>query len=219
MKKALSAVIALLLAASLFACGTATAPTASPVPTASVPATTSGAASPSAGTVAPGWYDPSVDYGKNPNYKVGYIMANTGVLYDMFSKSFKAWADRMNVTYNDFACNSDNDLFVNTIQTYRDQGYNGLLLDPDATIWPRVAELANELRIPWMGCMSAPYDQDGKTLLHPNVGFDNTEAAAPWPNSTWITQKDLARRQALRNRGYIYRLFRRPAAGRTGKRL
>ncbi|SHH86449.1 ABC-type sugar transport system, substrate-binding protein, contains N-terminal xre family HTH domain [Sporobacter termitidis DSM 10068] len=177
MKKVMAIVIVLVLAVSLFACNKAPETTTSPSASVS-PSSTPGSTTPgtSAGTSGVGFYDPNVDYSKNPNYKVGYIMSSTGVLYDQFSKSFKAWADRMNVTYNDFACNADNDLFVNTIQTYVDQGYNGLLLDPDSTVWPRVAELSNELNIPWMGCMSSAYDQDGKTLLHPSAGFDNYQA-------------------------------------------
>lgn len=182
MKKVIAIVVALLLVFSLVACNNTTTPTTSPSAAASTAPSASSAASAAPSTSGSttktevGYYDPTVDYTKNKNYKVGYIMANTGVLYDMFSKSFKAWAQRMNVTYNDFACNADNDLFINTLQTYTDQGYNGLLLDPDSTVWPRVAELANELKIPWMGCMSAPFGQDGKTLMHPNVGFDNTQA-------------------------------------------
>jgi ABC-type sugar transport system substrate-binding protein len=181
MKKVTAILVVLVLAVSLFACGNpapATSPSAAPSAASGAPASGSpgAGASPGGGKVEVGFYDSSVDYSKNPNYKVGYIMANTGVLYDMFSKSFKAWADRMNVTYNDFACNADNDLFVNTVQTYADQGYNGLLLDPDATVWPRVAELADSLNIAWMGCMAAPLGQDGTTLLHPNVGFDNYQA-------------------------------------------
>jgi ABC-type sugar transport system substrate-binding protein len=196
MKKVLAIVISLLLIVSLFACTktstTAPSPSAAPstTPSAAAPSTAapsaapsaaesaspSAASSPSAAKAEIGFYDPNFNYKAGKNYKVGYIMANTGVLYDMFSKSFQAWADRINVTYNDFACNADNDLFINTCQTYSDQGYNGLLLDPDATIYPRVSELMTELKMPWMGCMAAPYDQDGTTLLHPNVGFDNVQA-------------------------------------------
>jgi ABC-type sugar transport system substrate-binding protein len=188
MKKVLAIVIVLVLAVGLFACSSqpaasspstaaSAAPSVAPSTAPSVaPSSAEPSAAPSAEKVAPGWYDPGFDYASGKNYKVGYIMANTGVLYDMFSQSFKAWADRINITYNDFACNADNDLFVNTCQTYSDQGYDGLLLDPDATIYPRCSELMTELNMPWMGCMAAAYDQDGKTLLHPNVGFNNVDA-------------------------------------------
>ena len=184
MKKVLAIVLVLLLTAALFACSNTTTPSESPsaAPSSAAPSAGSSAAPGSDGGASPnapssklGYYDPSADYSNNENYRVGYIMSSTSVLYDEFSKAFRAWAERANCTYNDFNCNSDNDLFVTTIQTYADQGYNGLLLDPDSTIYPRVTELCAELNIPWMGCMSPALNEEGQ-MMHPYVGFDNYQA-------------------------------------------
>ncbi|SHI09932.1 ABC-type sugar transport system, substrate-binding protein, contains N-terminal xre family HTH domain [Sporobacter termitidis DSM 10068] len=191
MKKVMAIVLALMLAASLFACGSPGASTTSPSasasasPSGSAPATTPSATPGASGSTEVGYYDPSYDYSKNKNYKVAYVMASTSVLYDQFSKAFKAWSDRANVTYNDFSCNSDNDLFITTIQTYADQGYDGLLIDPDSTIYPRAVELCNELKIPWMGCMSPALDDNGK-MAHPYIGFDNYQAGVAM--STYNTE-------------------------------
>ena len=89
----------------------------------------------------------------------------------MFATAFQALADRMNVEFNAFSA-TDADQFLTTIQTYADQGYAGLLLDPDSTVFPAVYDLMNELKLPWMGCMNTAYAEDG-TRLHPSVGFDN----------------------------------------------
>ena len=77
--------------------------------------------SPSGGKQEVGFFDPTVDYSKAKNYKVAYLYSGTSALYDMFSKAFAKWAQRMNCTYNDYST-TDADQFVNTIQTYRDQG-------------------------------------------------------------------------------------------------
>ena len=128
-------------------------------------------ASPSTGKVEVGFFDPSIDYSKQKNYKVAYLYSGTSALYDMFSKAFAKWAQRTNCTYNDFST-TDADQFVNTIQTYKDQGYAGLMIDPDSTIYSRCADLLTELKMPWMGCMAPALDANNK-LIHPNVGFDN----------------------------------------------
>jgi ABC-type sugar transport system substrate-binding protein len=184
MKKVLAIVLVLVLAVGLFACSstpaatspsaaaTSAAPASSAAPDSAAPASSDAAASPSAaGKAEIGFFDSSVDYTKATNYKIAYMYAGTSVLYDMFSKAFKAWAERMNCTYNDYST-TDADQFVNTIQTYSDQGYAGLLIDPDSTIYSRCSDLLTELKLPWMGCMSPATDADGK-LIHPAVGFDN----------------------------------------------
>jgi ABC-type sugar transport system substrate-binding protein len=173
MKKVMAILIATLMVFSLFACSSTPAST-SPSASASASTAPSGdtSASPSAaGNVEVGFFDSSVDYTKNTKYKVAYMYSGTSVLYDMFSKAFEGWAKRMNVDYNSFSA-TDADQFLTTIQTYADQGYNGLLLDPDSTTYPAVVSLMKDVKLPWMGCMSGAYDDSGK-LVHPAVGFDN----------------------------------------------
>jgi ABC-type sugar transport system substrate-binding protein len=119
-----------------------------------------------------GYFDPDYDYLANPKYEVVYMMNITSVNGDMFSKAFKAWADKANCGYIDFCSNSDNDLFLVTIDTYVNQGMDGFLMDPDVTIYPRIDEVANEYGLNWMPCTGEPRGDDG-LLCHPTVGFDN----------------------------------------------
>jgi ABC-type sugar transport system substrate-binding protein len=171
MKKIMAVVLALLMVFSLFACGkTGTTPS----PSASESAAPSGGTSTApAGSAEIGYYDPNFDYSKN-NFKVVYMMSNTGVLYDMFDKAFQEWAKKTNVSYSSFSANGDNDLFLTTIETYAAQGVNGFLFDADNTIYPRVAEVTDDLGIPWMSAMAEPLDADGNRT-HPVVGFDNLD--------------------------------------------
>ena len=184
MRRTIAIALVLLMAVSLFACSKTTteSPSPSTAPSSAAPSTAPSAAAgtdagSNAGAAKLGYYDPAMDYSKNQNYRVAYVMSATSVLYDQFSKAFKAWSERANCTYNDFSCNNDNDLFITTIQTYADQGYNGLLLDPDSTIYPRVTEICDELKMPYMGCMSPALNDDG-AMVHPYIGFDNYQAGA-----------------------------------------
>jgi ABC-type sugar transport system substrate-binding protein len=202
MKRVLAIFIAMIMVFTLFACeggGTTTSP--SPKPSASpstkptAPATSGAPASESPkGAVDIGFFDPSIDYTKTERYKIAYMYSGTSFLYDMFAKAFEAWALRMNVEFNSFSA-TDADQFLTTIQTYADQGYDGLLVDPDSTTYPAVVEALNDNNMPWMGCMSPALDDNGK-LAHPSVGFDNYSfgydmfkwcidyAKANWPDAT-----------------------------------
>lgn len=175
MKKAIAILTALFMALTLFACsaGTSDSSGVSYVVTDTTPPASGAAAS--SEMTKNGYYDPAVDYTKNNNYKVGYLILNSGILYDMFSKAFQAWADRMNVTYDVFCADKDKEYYMSTCQSYCELGYDGLLLDPDSTMYPRLSEMLAEYNIPWMGCMAPAYADDG-TLLHPYVGFDNVQA-------------------------------------------
>jgi ABC-type sugar transport system substrate-binding protein len=181
MKKVLAIVIAMVMVFALFACGNG-GTTTSPSPSASAPASAAPASEapatevpateePKSGAADIGFYDPTFDYSSNPRYKIAYMYSGTSVLYDMFSVAFEAWAKNMNIEYNSFSA-ADADTFLTTLQTYADQGYDGLLVDPDSTTYPATVEALNANNMPWMGCMSPAYDDNGK-LLHPSVGFDN----------------------------------------------
>lgn len=176
MKKAIAILTALLMAFSMLACNASTSEGSDISYTVTDLKQLDTNATQSSEMTKNGYYDPAVDYTKNENYKVGYLMLNSGILYEMFSRAFEAWASRMNVTYNDFCADKDKDYYLSTCQTYAELGYDGLLLDPDSTMYPRISEMLDEYNIPWMGCMAPAYDETGTTLLHPYVGFDNVQA-------------------------------------------
>ncbi len=179
MKKVMAIVIAALMVFSLIACGTAAAPSAEPsiASTSTEPSAAASAAPESEepkGAVDIGFFDPSIDYNKAERYKIAYMYSGVSSLYDMFVTAFQAWADRMNVEFTSFST-TDADVFLETAQTYADQGYAGFLLDPDPTIYPAVVALMNESRKPWMSCVSPAVDTQTGKLMHPSVGFNNVE--------------------------------------------
>lgn len=135
------------------------------------------------GTSNIGYFDPTVDYTDNPEYSVVYMMSQTGVLYDMFDQAFQTWADISNVEYSSFSANNDNDLFLTTIETFATQNVDGFIFDADNTIYPRIAEIADELEIPWMSAMAEALDDDGNRA-HPVVGFDNYDFGVQMAN--WV---------------------------------
>jgi ABC-type sugar transport system substrate-binding protein len=189
MKKVFAILLAVLMAASLFACGTGT--TASPSPSeASTPSaapSTAPSAAPSADASAapstavdttkdekwePGFFNHTMDYSKNQRYKVAYMTSSNSALFDTFRWAFGEWAKSTNCDYQTFDSNSDNDLYVNTIMTLSDQGIDGFIFDPDSTVYPRILEVVKEVDKPFMTAMGAAFDENGK-LLAPSAGFDN----------------------------------------------
>lgn len=178
MKKVLLIVIAFSMCISLFGCNLLfpKAETGVPSYTVKEPAKSTADAPASSDITKAGYFDPAVDYSQNRNYKVAYLMNKKTGLNAAFSKAFEAWAYRMNVSYDDFDADGDNEVYLSQIQNCANMYYDGLLLDPDSTIFPRLSEMLDELNIPWMSCMAPPLAEDFKTLLHPYVGFDNVQA-------------------------------------------
>lgn len=183
MKKVLAIVLALLMSLSIFACAQTDDTTTSPSTEPSNEPAATDSADPNAEPVAAGRYDPNFDYAGNTTYKVVYMMSQTGVLYEMFDQAFQTWADVANVEYSSYSANNDNDLFLTTIETFATQNVDGYIFDADNTIYPRVAEVANELEIPWMSAMAEAVDDDGNRA-HPVVGFDNYDFGVQMAN--WV---------------------------------
>ena len=199
MKKVLAILIALPMLVTLFACHNK--PTESPTP--SLPANTDPSAVATAeapvseaprSAIQLGFFDPSIDYDSAERYKIAYIYTGASIVYDMLDAAFKVWAEQMNVAYNSYSA-ANPDHFLATVQTCCEQGYDGLVLDPDPAVYPAVAELANNNSIPWMSGMAPAYDEDMK-LLHPAVGYDDytigydmfkwciDDVKAKWPEAT-----------------------------------
>ncbi len=194
MKKTLAILLALIFVVSLFACGQKST-TVSPAQT-NAPASD---ASTTAGSQFPkeaGYFDPTFDYSKFDKYKVGYYVTAANFLYDEFDKAFKDWSERMNINYTGMQAPSANnaDEYLSGIQTFIDQGYDGLLMDPDSALYPRIVEMMNENPdIKWMGCMGQARNYSGDNRLYgPNVGFNNTDFGitflnklVEWKEANW----------------------------------
>lgn len=193
MKKLLALLLAVCMGLAVAACGgTATTGTPAPAESTNPPASTSVAATPS--SIAPtaplteedtgtdpldkvGFYDPNYDYTQNKRFKVAYMCIGMSVFNNDFDKSYAHWASLSNVEYTGIWSASDNDNFLTQIRGFKDQGYDGLLMDPDMMIYPSIADICSEIGMCWMGGMGAAmrYKEDGTPngLVHPYVGFDH----------------------------------------------
>ena len=211
MKRVLAILLGLILAATLFSCAKDSTSGASPAASqqssatdtqvnddVSVDSADSGDSSGSEPSfpAEAGYFDPEYDYSQHETYKVGYLVTSANFLYDEFDKAFADWAVRMNINYTGMwapsASNADE--YLSGLQTYIDQGYDGLLLDPDSALYPRIVELMNENpEVKWMSCLAQARNYSGDNRLYgPNVGFDNTyfgvqfaDKLMEWKDATW----------------------------------
>jgi ABC-type sugar transport system substrate-binding protein len=135
------------------------------------------------------FFDPNFDYSSNKKFKIKYLTASGGPLYEDMSKALEHWSSVMNLQYDGYwSANGDNDLYLNQLQTAIDQSYDGLILDPDITIYPAVIEKMNSNpQVKYMAVMAPIRDinstDDPQTLLHPFVGHDH------YQNGSFMTDK------------------------------
>ncbi len=136
-------------------------------------------------------FDREYDYTKNEKFKVAYLAAESGPLYQQAAVGYEHWAKMFNLEWAGFvSSNGDSDLYLTTLQNLIDTGVRGFILDPDSTIFPAVAALLeNYPEVQWMSQMSAPRDgatgdgvPAGGNMIHPYVGFDNTDAGVQQMN-------------------------------------
>lgn len=129
-------------------------------------------------------FDREYDYTQNERYKVAYLVAESGPLYQQAAAAYEHWAGMMNMEWMGMiSSNGDSDQYLTNLQNMIDQGVKALILDPDSTIFPSVVSiLENYPEVQWMSQMSPPRDGTegdgipaGGNMIHPYVGFDNTE--------------------------------------------
>jgi len=122
-----------------------------------------------------GWFDRNYDYTQNERYQVTYLITAGSALYDALGAALGAWAERFNCDFNMVDTNNDNDLFISTIQTLANNGTDGILLDPDMTIYPAVIAKCEEVGVKYQTCMGYAEDPDTGLLLCPSIGFAQYE--------------------------------------------
>jgi ABC-type sugar transport system substrate-binding protein len=183
MKKVLAIILTVLTVFSLFAC-TASAPPASPstanppdnsqasVPDDNPTSDVNAPNEPESGSPAIGFFDRSYDYTQNKKFKVAYLITAGSALYDALGSALKAWAERMNCEFNMVDANGDNDLFISSIETLVANGTEGILLDPDLTIYPAVIAKCRDVGVYYQTCMGVARDSSTGLLLGPSIGFD-----------------------------------------------
>lgn len=191
MKRTAVIVLVLVLSLTLISCGNKTGGTSAP-PSASESAPPSAAApsqalpdgSPSpeeAGTV--GYVTDKVDHWNRRPYKLASMALNTASTYtQMINDNFTNWGKVMNYETVIYDASMDYDGYINQIQVYADQGYDGLLCGMDIALVTRIYELTQELKIPVVGMPTAFTDDAGR-IIWPSVQQDdvgNSTMAMQW---------------------------------------
>jgi len=203
MKKFIATLLVLLFAISFAACsqegsGTPTAaPTATATPadaggTDSTPtATAASTPKPTAAEPTPtidnaavqqegliGWFDPNFDYTAYPQYKIALIASSNDFLTLEFDRAFQDWAVRMNMNYTGlwFGTAGNDDEYLSGLQSYCQQDYDGLIIQPNLNIYSRIKEILDEANMQWSGGIGQARSDNGiGPLIHPTVGFINVE--------------------------------------------
>lgn len=130
-------------------------------------------------------FDPEYDYTQNERFKVCYITAAGGPLYEQSAQAYEHWAPLFNMEWTGYInANGDSDLYLSSLRTQLDNGVRGFILDPDSTIFPSVMNVLDEYEgVCWMSQMSPPRDGTsgegvpvGGNLINNYVGFDNVDA-------------------------------------------
>lgn len=130
-------------------------------------------------------FDPEYDYTQNERFKVCYITASGGPLYEQSAQAYEHWAPLFNMEWTGYInTNGDSDLYISSLRTQLDNGVRGFILDPDSTIFPSVMSVLDEYEgVCWMSQMSPPRDGTsgegvpvGGNLINNYVGFDNVDS-------------------------------------------
>ncbi|MDR2665755.1 MAG: hypothetical protein LBC21_05695, partial [Oscillospiraceae bacterium] len=125
-----------------------------------------------------GFFDPNYDYSQHKTFKVAYVSNSNDFLTLEFDAAYKDWAPRMNINYTGLwaSTSGSNDEYLSGLQLYCEQDYDGLLLQPDLSIYTRIVEILDEAGMPWIsGIGQARTDNGAGALLHPSVGFSDLD--------------------------------------------
>ncbi|NLT40930.1 MAG: hypothetical protein GXX89_10805 [Clostridiales bacterium] len=168
MKKALAILLVFLLAVTLVACGKDTGngedttPSQKPAESAK-PSQNAEAAAPTykPNTDSVGWYSDNANWFDREPYKIAFIYDNASAQTDLLEQAIKAWSERINYTYTSYCANSNADAFINTMSVLKQQGYDGMILNPEAAYVDRVKQAAAENDIAWLPGFVPLLDMNG----------------------------------------------------------
>jgi hypothetical protein len=183
LKKVLVILLALLLTVSLFACnkdngGTSSPPASSPAPASDTPASTAPPAESPANSPADsgesslvfpphgpvGWYSDDVDWFDRPAYKIAFIYNAASAHTDLLYQALQSWSARVNIEITSFNANDNADDFINKMGVLSQQGYTGMVLNPEATYIDRVIVAADEYGITWLPGFVPLLDANGNPM-------------------------------------------------------
>jgi ABC-type sugar transport system substrate-binding protein len=99
-----------------------------------------------------------------------------GELWDAFDAAYANWASKVNIDYTHLWAPTQysSDEFLSGMQTFVDQGYNGLILEASTTNYERIQEILKEGNVQYVtGLGAARTSSNDFRRLHPQIGFDN----------------------------------------------
>lgn len=192
MKKALSILLVLVLAFSLFACGEKTddAQNTTSGNDAGGSDNGGGDSQPSGGAAdgmtigSDEWYaTDDYDHSAREPFKIAYICNQLSWVWNRaISDALKELAPILNYDYTEYAANGDFDAYINQIYTYADQGYDGFVIGADDALAPRAYEVCAELGVAFVAESTAFVDDDGNCIW-PGVQqaqYANGEQCMQW---------------------------------------
>ena len=119
-----------------------------------------------------GLFREDFDYSTMPKFKVVGMFDQMNANFQDMDAFFQVWAKRTNCDYSMFDAKKDSDAFLSALETYSSQGVDGVIINPDASIIPRVVEVLNDLNMTYMSGFSPAVNKDN-SYAHPFVGTDN----------------------------------------------
>ncbi len=182
MKRLAAAVLALILALTLFACSknTTEAPSAneSTAPSSASPSiepsesSVSDEETPPSNTGTTGYVTDDVDHFNRDPYKLVSLSLNTATTYvQMINDNLEDWGTVLNYTINIFNANQDYDAYLNEMYTQAGQGVDGFICGMDISLMPRVHEVCEELGVAYVGGPTA-FTDDDMHIIAPSVNQD-----------------------------------------------
>ena len=184
MKKArriLAIILVVLMAISLMACNKATSDDTPDSPSPGDASSDANAANTdsvdtygSDQTLASGFglFRDDFDYSSMPRFSVVGMYHEMNAMYMDIDYYLKIWAERTNCDYTSFDAGKDSDAFITAIETFSNQGVDGVIINPDSAIMPRIVEVLDEFDMTYFAGFSPAVHSDN-TYAHPYVGTDN----------------------------------------------
>jgi ABC-type sugar transport system substrate-binding protein len=193
MKKAISVLLATLMIVSLFACSSQPAASSSPsaapsssspsaAPSSTAPSSEAPSASAAAADVTKnadkiGFFTDGVDPASRKTYNIVHMYPFTLMLYEKMTECFNDFGTKLNVKVTPSTTEGDMDKFIQQIQTYADQGNtDGFIMVIDAVTAPRIKEVLDETKIPYIAWCNSVRDESGSEVI-PCVGLDQKAAS------------------------------------------
>ena len=196
MKKVFAILLILILSVSLFACSKtatpstepSTAPSAAPSTEPSAAPSTEPSAEASPSSILPaqgeiGFFKDAKDVASShKTYKIGYFYLAQSALEAAHFEAMRNMQAVLNFECSDFSASSDPDTFLRNLEVASQDAYDGYVIEPDVTIFPRIVEVMDDLKIPYIFTVNSYRDENGGNMV-PTIILDqykNGNTQAQW---------------------------------------